>query len=150
MKYLLISALSGCEFNLPKPKVVKKVYNQIPIQSGNVFELRDMVEELSTKTKTPVADIEVDYSETMGCLVAYIPQEVDKTEEEIEKEKIAQFNRRAWTYVYEVLTKFGYKRTPCSTSKFKEFDDTTVFDMYKNKEYDRLVEYYSLRFKRGE
>jgi hypothetical protein len=33
---------------------------------------------------------------------------------------------------------------------FKEFDDTSVYKMYKNKEFDRLLKYYSLRFKKIE
>jgi hypothetical protein len=35
-----------------------------------------------------------------------------------------------------------------SVTLLREFKDTTIYDMYVNGEFDRLVKYYSLRFKK--
>ena len=56
------------------------------------------------------------------------------------------FTSRAWRHVYDVLLKNGYKRVGYNTGLLKEFDDTTVYDMFINADFDRLVKYYSLPF----
>jgi hypothetical protein len=67
-----------------------------------------------------------------------------------EKDKILYkrktFSTIAFRKVYELLTTSGYKRVGFSTGLLKQFDDTTVYDMYMNKDFDRLVKYYSLPF----
>ena len=40
-----------------------------------------------------------------------------------------------------------YKRKSFDSRSLKLFKDTTVYDMYINKEFDRLVEYYSMYFR---
>lgn len=40
----------------------------------------------------------------------------------------------------------GDKRQGFNSGLLKQFDDTTVYDMYMNDEWDRLVKYYSLPF----
>jgi intergrase/recombinase len=67
-----------------------------------------------------------------------------------EKDKLSfkrkRFTNIAWKFVYDLLIKNGYKRVGYNTSLLKEFDDTTVYDMYINEDFDRLVKYYSLPF----
>lgn len=67
-----------------------------------------------------------------------------------EKEKLnyckANFASCAFRHVYNMLTSVGYKRVGFSTRLLNEFDDTTVYEMYINNEFDRLVKYYSLPF----
>lgn len=70
-----------------------------------------------------------------------------------EKDNVAFIKRKfnnnaAWYRVYNTLTANGYKRVGYNTGLLKPFDKTTVYDMYMNKEFDRLVEYYSLPFKK--
>lgn len=67
-----------------------------------------------------------------------------------DKDKLI-FNRRrftniAWHKIYELLLANGYKRVGYNTYFLKEFDNTTVYDMYIAKDFDRLVKYYSLPF----
>lgn len=52
----------------------------------------------------------------------------------------------AFRKVYNLLLANGYKRIGSNSALFKEFDDTTVYDMYVNKDIDRLEKYYSLFF----
>lgn len=67
-----------------------------------------------------------------------------------DKEKLRYLKERFTNYAFQsvknILLNNGYKRVGYSTSHLAEFDDTTVYDMYNNKEFDRLVKYYSLPF----
>jgi len=57
-----------------------------------------------------------------------------------------KFTHLAFKCVYDKLTHNGYKRVGYNTGLLKEFDDTTVYDMFINADFDRLVKYYSLPF----
>ena len=57
-----------------------------------------------------------------------------------------RFSNIAFPLVKDSLTSNGYKRVGFNSGLLKAFDGTTVYDMYVNKEFDRLVEYYSLYF----
>jgi hypothetical protein len=69
-----------------------------------------------------------------------------------EKDKLEycrdRFSTPAFRFVYDTLTKNGYKRVGYNTGLLKPFKGTTVYDMYTNKDFDRLVDYYSLPFKK--
>lgn len=79
------------------------------------------------------------------CLVYDI--DILTTEKDKLKYKRRVFSDIVFEIVYNLLTKNGYKRIGySSTSSFKQFDDTTVYDMYINKDYDKLVLYYSRCF----
>jgi len=73
--------------------------------------------------------------------------EVPTTEKEKENFVRQRFSTVAFKYVYELLTINGYKRVGYNTGLLKEFDDTTVYDMYLKQDFDRLEKYYSLSFK---
>ena len=74
--------------------------------------------------------------------------EVETTDADKLKFRKKRFTGVAWNFVYRLLLDNGYKRKGYNTRFLKEFDDTTVYDMYLNKEFDRLVKYYSLPFKK--
>lgn len=57
------------------------------------------------------------------------------------------FSTTAFQTVYNLLTNNGYKRVPYNASQLNEFKNKTVYGMLINKEYDKLVNYYSLAFK---
>lgn len=71
---------------------------------------------------------------------------VPTTDKDKLKYKKTRFNNIAWKKVYELLINNGYKRVPYNTGLLKEFDNITVYDMFINNEFDRLVTYYSLAF----
>ncbi len=60
--------------------------------------------------------------------------------------KRTKFTDISWKLVYDTLTKNGYTRISFSSELLIEFKDTTLYDMYINKEFDRIVKYYSFRF----
>jgi hypothetical protein len=79
-----------------------------------------------------------------------------------EKEKLEFKNKRfhdiAFRSVYNLLTKNGYKRLSGqdrgrisytkANSQIIMFDNKTVYEMYMNKNFDLLLEYYSMYFKK--
>ena len=75
--------------------------------------------------------------------------EIARTSEEKLTFKRERFSTVAFKMMFDVLVKeMKYKRVGVISNLLKAFDDTTVYDMFINKEYDRLVEYYSLYFKK--
>lgn len=74
--------------------------------------------------------------------------EVQLSEVEILVKKKRRFEIVAWSFVYEALTTAGFKRAGCDSGLLEQFKDTTVYDMYTNNQWDRLVSYYSLRFRK--
>jgi hypothetical protein len=63
------------------------------------------------------------------------------------------FNRKrfrsiAWNTLRPMLLENGYERIGFNSGLLKHFKDTTVYDMYIDKDFDRLVEWYSLSFKK--
>ncbi len=60
--------------------------------------------------------------------------------------KRKRFTDIAWKFIYNSFINSGYRRVGFNSGLLKEFDDTTVYDMYINKDFDRLEKYYSLRF----
>jgi hypothetical protein len=79
----------------------------------------------------------------------YLAWEVDvpTTDKDKAKFKRDKFSVICFPPIYKLLTSNGYKRIPCDSRAMRRFDGTTVYDMYSNKEFDRLLDYYSLFFK---
>jgi hypothetical protein len=92
--------------------------------------------------------IENGYDAYSGYCLAYDIQ-IPTTEKDKSKSKfrIDRFGTFAFKNVYDLLTTNGFKRVGYNSGLLKEFDDTTVYDMFINNEFDRLVKYYSLSFK---
>jgi hypothetical protein len=78
------------------------------------------------------------------CLVYDV--DIPTTDKDKLKAKRNWFTNIAFRAVYDLLLANGYKRVAYRSNLLKPFDSTTVYDMYINKEFDRLVEYYSLPF----
>lgn len=67
-----------------------------------------------------------------------------------EKDKLAfckeRFERIAFKFVSDELKSKNYQRVPYSISRSKQFADTSVYQMYLDKEFGKLANYYSLFF----
>jgi hypothetical protein len=72
--------------------------------------------------------------------------DIPTTDKDKIKFKRGKFSTTAFKFVFDTLTANGYKRVGFNSGLLKQFDDTTVYDMYINNDYDRLVTYYSLSF----
>jgi len=72
--------------------------------------------------------------------------DVPTTDDDKLKFRRKRFRDLAWRQVHDSLLANGYNRVGYSTALLKQFDDTTVYDMYIAGDYARLVKYYSLPF----
>jgi len=153
MKDLIINALADA---------FKKLNKQIPTTKKKV-----VIVNLENKDVSPInlkqfmidnnipndAYFHTEECNTLGgyvevCLAYTI--DVPTTEKDKLNFKRERFRNIAWKFVFDTLISNGYKRVGCYSNEFKEFKDTTVYDMYINKEFDRLTKYYSLSFKKIE
>lgn len=73
--------------------------------------------------------------------------QIPTTDREKNKHINQAFTNKAFLLIQKTLLKNGYKRVSFDSGLLKEFHDTTVYQMFANKNYDRLVKYYSLSFK---
>lgn len=50
--------------------------------------------------------------------------------------------------IYKIMSDNNYNRKPLDTSLLKDYKNTTVYEMFINRDFDRIVEYYSMYFER--
>lgn len=146
MKDLIIQALDGAiiKFDKQIPLTKKEtkyinITNIKPLDIGNFIKENNLPDDVYFGGKPNGYD---SFDEVCLCYEVFVPT----TEKEKLKFKQKNFSTIAFKFVYDTLTNNGYKRVGFNTGLLKEFDNTTVYDMYINKEFDRLVKYYSLPF----
>jgi hypothetical protein len=62
------------------------------------------------------------------------------------KFRMKRFTNLAWTEMYALVLKNGYKRVGYNTALLREFENTCVYEMFIAQDFDRLEKYYSLPF----
>lgn len=72
--------------------------------------------------------------------------DVSMTELDKLKFKRKRFTNIAFKFVYDELIENGYKRVGFNSGLLKEFENTTIYDMYVVSNFDMLENYYSLSF----
>lgn len=82
------------------------------------------------------------FDEVCLCFDAEVPT----TQREQESYLRRVFGSYASRAMYDYLVNTGYTRVGCSSPEFKRFG--SLYDMYINKDFDQLIEYYSLAFKK--
>lgn len=147
MKDLIIKALDIAMAKLDSSApLVKKTYKSISILNVKPIDILSFMKENNVPD-----DAEFDGNDN-GCdawddvLLVWYANELttDKDKVDYKRKKFNSFT--AFINVHNILTTSGYKRQGSSSNLFKQFDDTTVYDMYMGKDFDRLVKYYSLSF----
>jgi len=116
--------------------------------SQNLNSLTQTIEKISKEYNIEMDKIFIgvvnDYDG--GTFCASFDVVVEKTPKEIKKELISLIERKTWKIVYDNMLSNGFKRTGFNSSLLKAFDNTTVYEMVKNNEVDKLVSYYSFRY----
>ena len=146
MKDLITQALNNAfalfEKSVPQTKSETKYVNiddVSPLNIVNFMKENDIPDNACFGGKPNGYDA---FDQVCLCYDIKIPT-TDKDKLEYKKKR---FTSSAWAKVYPLLTQNGYKRVGFNTGRLKEFDDTTVYDMFINNDFDRLVKYYSLPF----
>lgn len=141
MKDLIITALDNAHILLEKQvPQTKKKEEFVDIMDINPIDLITFMKDNNIPN-----DCYFSGSDNNGFGVAW---QIDIPTTEFDKVlfKNKRFIDIAFKFVYDLLTTNGYKRVGFNSGLLKQFDDTTVYTMYKAKDFDRLVKYYSLPF----
>jgi hypothetical protein len=140
------------------PKVIKKdkyikLITEDSFVSSYLFELKKIakkhgIEDINKMEMFYQCDENYSAEDDSG-IYTVVQVDYELSDKELEKIYNRRFENRLWKIIYEEFTNLGYKRVGFDSRDFKEFDDTSVYKMYKNKEFDRLLKYYSLKFKKN-
>ena len=146
MKELIIQALSDAFVSLEKviPQTKKKV-ESISIIDVKPMELATFMKDNYIPENASFGGRDNGYDAWDDILLEW-DVDVPTTDRDKLNFKRKNFTNYANQALYTLLLKNGYKRVGYSTSDLMKFDNTTVYDMYINKEFDRLEKYYSLPF----
>ncbi|MFW6219979.1 MAG: hypothetical protein ACOC33_03990 [bacterium] len=148
MKDLIIAALNDAMTLLIKqiPQTKKKI-KSIDISDISPSELTQFMKKNNIPDTVYFDGRNNSYDAwDIGTIVLSWEINVPTTDEDKLKFKKQRFSTIAWKFVYDILIKNGYKRKGYNSGLLKEFNDTTIYDMYINKDLNRLVKYYSLSF----
>jgi hypothetical protein len=148
MKNLIIDALDEAYIRLEKQiPQTKKEMKTISIGDVKPLELTKFMKDNDVPDDAYFSGRDNGYDGwEVGDIVLAWDIDVPTNEKEKLKYSKDRFRNIAWQYVYRSLTTNGYTRVGYSSGLLKQFDDTTVYDMYMDKDFDRLVKYYSLPF----
>lgn len=121
----------------------------------NIFELTDRIAAISKEYNVDKKDIyitsisEVGSYEGSSSLCASFKHIIKRSTKEIEDELKARISRNAYQIIYKEMISVGFNRIGFNSSYLEKFADTSVAEMIKSKDYERLVDYYSLYFDEG-
>lgn len=146
MKDLIITALNEANIILEQqvPKVKSEV-KQIRIEDVEPLELIDFMKTNNIPDNAWFGGIDNGYDGFSTVCLNY-DVVVPATEKDRRTFRRNRFTSIAFRCVSSVLSVNGYNRTVFNSAKYKEFSTSNIYDMYSDKEFDRLVEYYSLSF----
>lgn len=144
MKDLIIIALNQANEDLNKIGVplTKPKTKYVNIDDVKPLDIEEFMRDNNIPDNAEFGGKPNGYDDVCLCYDIDVPT----TEKEQLNFKIKRFSTIAFKKVYDLLIINGYKRIGMSSALYKEFNDTTVYDMYVNNEFDRLVKYYSLSF----
>ncbi len=146
MKELIIEALNDAFVVLEKrvPQT-KKELKEVSISDVRPLYIVQFMKDNNIPDDASFGGVDNGY-DGYSDICLYWDIDVPTTDKDKLKFKRKAFSSIAHKYLYDLLIKNGYKRVGFNSGLLKQFDDTTVFDMYANKDFDRLVKYYSLSF----
>lgn len=148
MKDLIISALKEAGEKLERTTpLTKKEKRSISIADVKPVKIIEFMQENNIPEDADFDGRDNGYDAWDDiCLSWYI--DVPTTERDKEESKRKRFEYVAWKHVFESLTSNGYTVAGYNPDDFKQFKDTSLYDMFVEGDFERLVKYYSLRFKR--
>ena len=140
MKDLLIQALTDAFAHVEKQiPQTKKETKEISIENVKPLDIVDFMKE------NGIPDDAYFVVGEEGQYGVFLSWDVEVPTTEADKLKFVKYKTDyvTWQYVYKLLTANGYKRIRYDASYFRKFGDTSIYKMFIEKDFDRLVEYYS-------
>lgn len=149
MKELIIQALDDAftKFKKRIPKTKGKI-NSLSIKDVNPIDLPSFMEENNIPEDAYFDGADNGYDGWDDILISWDIEVPTDEKDKLEFSRRA-FDTAAFREVHDSLTNNGYKRVGFNSGLLKKFKDTTIYDMYIDKNFDLLVEYYSLSFKKS-
>ena len=138
---LVLPALDDILSNINPPAYKRKEEQSSSIAGMNIKQLARFM-----KAEKIPSDAEITHSNTDAIVLQWY-KDVKTTDKDKEEYIRKTFNCYSYSVVFKVLIKHGYTRVGVPSQNFKQYRDTTEYDMYKG-EHDRLKAYYSLFFKK--
>ena len=153
MKELIIKSLDEAFEKLAKiAPQAKNVNKQVNIKGLTLGQIQEIIKENNIPINATIDEIDDREKYDWGTNEIGILWYVEKP---TTNDDILEFMRKdAWGYAFKAVHKaltengYNYKRVGFGSQILAEFDCTTVYDMYINKDWERLVKYYSLQFKK--
>lgn len=146
MKDFIIKALSEAILKLEEQTPqTKKQTKYIDIEDIKPIDINNFIKENNIPENCYFGGKPNSY-DSFDCVCLCYEIDIPTTDKDKLEYKRRVFNTIAFKRVYDLLTNNGYKRVGYNTGLLKEFNNTTVYDMFINKEFDKLVKYYSLPF----
>lgn len=142
MKELILQALAEVFAEVSKRiDSEKKEIRSVSLEDTSPFHLARFMSD----NKIPSdAYFSIEYDRPVLSYEVQVP----KTPEDILEYQRRIFSNRAFTRVYEVLTSNGYKRASFWGSSLHKFKAVPLYDLYLQKDYDFLVDYYKVHFEK--
>lgn len=143
MRDLIIAALNDA-FSILDSKVpsTKKKYVDVRIDDIKPTEL---LKYMKDNNIPDCAEFDVDDNSKPILTYEITVPTTEKDKLEIKKK---MFDNIAFSSISKTLTENGYYRTSFSSNLLSKFRNDSRYDLYLAKDYDRLVEYYSLYYKK--
>jgi len=153
MKELIIKSLDEAFEKLAKiAPQAKNVNKQVNIKGLTLGQIQEIIKENNIPINATIDEIDDREKYDWGTNEIGILWYVEKP---TTNDDILEFMRKdAWGYAFKAIHKaltengYKYKRVGFGSQILAEFDCTTVYDMYINKDWERLVKYYSLQFEK--
>lgn len=146
MKELLIQALDDAyevlKIQVPQTKIEIK---SISILDVNPIDILKFMKDNQIPNEAYFAGKDNGYDAWDDILLSW-ETNIPTTEQDKLKFKRRKFTQIAFKHVYDLLLNNGYRRVGYSSGSLNQFVDTTIYNMYMDREFDRIVKYYSLPF----
>jgi len=127
-----------------KLQTTKNIVKEVYLHDSEIDEINKQANEIAEKHQIDVNKIWIGSNDDELYLCFGI--EVPKTEEELQNGKRSYFQNVYFNKIYKLLISNGYTRIPFNSCLLKEFQHTTVYDLYKDKDFTTLLKYLGLYF----
>ncbi len=150
MKSLIMRACEEAEAKIARAanNQTTTQYHSLSLEDVNPYDLPEFLEQNNVPRNAYFnCTCDIDNYESGEVEVGWVTEEFlsAKAREEY-RNTPGRFNNYVWRIIYQELTAAGWKRIAFCTSLLIPFRGTSVLELYHNREWGRLEDYYRLYF----